>query len=350
MICEDCLEEVDKLTRSGVCKKCYSRIQNMKYNNKPYIPLKDLPDEERERLLELRKQKTREGLERKERNKKRKEKVKDNNTTTEKNAEEQYQNFVNTIAKGDLKLYQQILQLLNINEQEIREEVDRDIEKEYDRRKISLKEEDYIPLDVAFEALWCVCNEDNYLTEYPKAERALTDLVNDFQHQNENATLEDLRGFIITGIRENQALNRRRPVKNIVEQMDCTKDLREYIRQDKKLMDLISETRISLKNEISRQEHPKYISKASEIILNTGNVLPEKKALKKRWDVSVPCYNLFGNKNLDIFHLNGGALAYNEEGAKEILREILRTHFPNVTYKDNDIKAIPIELAKKEGA
>ena len=129
MICEDCLEEVDKLTRSGVCKKCYSRIQNMKYNNKPYVPLKDLPDEERERLLELRKQKTREGLERKERNKKRKEKVKDNNTITEKNAEEQYQNFVNTIAKGDLKLYQQILQLLNINEQEIREEVDRDIEK-----------------------------------------------------------------------------------------------------------------------------------------------------------------------------------------------------------------------------
>ena len=56
------------------------------------------------------------------------------------------------------------------------------------------------------------------------------------------------------------------------------------------------------------------------------------------------------NKNLDIFHLNGGALAYNEEGAKEILREILRTHFPNVTYKDNDIKAIPMELAKKEGA
>ena len=56
------------------------------------------------------------------------------------------------------------------------------------------------------------------------------------------------------------------------------------------------------------------------------------------------------NKNLDIFRLNGGALAYDEEGAKDILREILKTKFPNVTYKDNDIKAVPMELAQKEGA
>src|SRR5699024_10719684 len=102
--------------------------------------------------------------------------------------------------------------------------------------------------------LWCVCNEDNYLTEYSKAEMALTDLVNDFQHQNENSSLEDLRSFIITGIRENQALRRRRPVKDIVDQMSCTKDLREYIQSDKKLMDLINDTRIALKNTINKQE------------------------------------------------------------------------------------------------
>ena len=179
---------------------------------------------------------------------------------------------------------------------------------------------------------------------------ALTDLVNDFQHQNENSSLEDLRSFIITGIRENQALRRRRPVKDVVDQMSCTRELREYIQSDKKLMDLINDTRIALKNVISKQEHPMYKSKASEIILNTGNVLPEKKAFKQRWDVSVPCYNLFGNKNLDIFRLNGGALAYDEEGAKDILREILKTKFPNVTYKDNDIRVVPMELAQKEGA
>lgn len=348
MKCMDCLQEVDKLTKHGICKKCYSRQQNMKYNKKEYIPIKDLPIEEQKKLLELRVKKSKEGEERKERNQKRKAKIA--TKAIEHNAEEQYQDFVNTIAKGDLKLYQQILQLLNIDENKIRQEVNEDIEKEYDRRNITLNKEDYISLDLAFETLWCVCNEDNYLTEYLKAEMALTDLVNDFQHQNENSSLEDLRSFIITGIRENQALRRRRPVKDIVDQMSCTKDLREYIQSDKKLMDLINDTRIALKNVISKQEHPMYKSKASEIILNTGNVLPEKKAFKQRWDVSVPCYNLFGNKNLDIFRLNGGALAYDEEGAKDILREILKTKFPNVTYKDNDIKVVPMELAQKEGA
>ena len=345
MICKDCLEEVDKLTKQGICKKCYARKANMTYMKRKYIPLKDLPQEEKEKLLELRKRKSIEGQIRKEKNKQNK-----NTKTNTNEADESYQAFVNKIAKGNLTLYQEILRLLNVDEAQVRREVDEDIEKEFERRKISIRQEDYIPLDDAFETLWCICNEDNYLTEYPEAERALTDLVNDFQHQNENTKLEDLRDFIITGIRENQALKRRRPVKNMVNQINCTNELRNYIRQDKKLMDLICETRIALKNEVSKQEHPMYKSKASELILGKENVLPEKKHIKQRWDVSVPCYNLFGNKNLDIFHLNGGALAYNEEGAKEILREILRTRFPNVTYKDNDIKVTPMETLKKEGA
>lgn len=342
MICKDCLEEVDKLTRQGICKKCYARKANMKYNKKEYIPLKDLPEEERERLLEVRKKKTENA------NKKINSKINETKNKKENEDDIHYQNFVNTIAKGDSKLYQEILKLLNINEQEVRKGVDEDIEKEFNRRNVSLNSDPYISLADVFEALWCVCNEDNYLMEYPKAERVLTDLVNDFQHQNENSSLEDLRSFIITGIRENQALNRRRPVKNIVNQIECTKELRDYIKQDGKLMDLINDTRIALKNEVSKQEHPMYKSKASEMILNTGNVLPEKRAIKHRYDVSVPCYNLWGNKNLDIFRLNGGALAYDEEGAKDVLRELLRTHFPNVTYKDNDIKAIP--MIDKEGA
>lgn len=342
MICKDCLEKVDKLTRQGICKKCYARKANMKYNKKEYIPLKDLPKEERERLLEVRKKKTENA------NKKINSKINETKNKKENEDDIHYQNFVNTIAKGDSKLYQEILKLLNVNEQEVRKGVDEDIEKEFNRRNVSLNSDPYISLADVFEALWCVCNEDNYLMEYPKAERVLTDLVNDFQHQNENSSLEDLRSFIITGIRENQALNRRRPVKNIVNQIECTKELRDYIKQDGKLMDLINDTRIALKNEVSKQEHPMYKSKASEMILNTGNVLPEKRAIKHRYDVSVPCYNLWGNKNLDIFRLNGGALAYDEEGAKDVLRELLRTHFPNVTYKDNDIKAIP--MIDKEGA
>lgn len=343
MICRDCLQEVDSLTKKGICKKCYARKSNMTYLGKKYIPIKDLPKEEQERMLELREKKSKEGAIRKKKNAEKKSKNVESTT-------DNFQSLVNTIAKGNGTLYEEICKLLNIDEKKIREDVDTDIDKEFERRKVSLNKDSYIPLDEAFETLWCVCNEDNYLTEYPEAERILTDLVNDFQHQNEHTSSGDIREILIAGIRENQALNRRRPIKNVVDQMNCTNELRNYIKQDEHLMELISKTRIALKNEVKNQENPVYISKASELILGKENVLPEKRQIKQRYDVSVPCYNLFGNKNLDTFHLNGGALAYNEEGAKDILREILRTRFPNVTYKDKDIRVVPMEMTKKEGA
>lgn len=43
MICPDCEQEVDKVMKStGTCKKCYCRMQNMKYHKQTYVPLKDM--------------------------------------------------------------------------------------------------------------------------------------------------------------------------------------------------------------------------------------------------------------------------------------------------------------------
>lgn len=334
-ICRDCLEEVDKLTKTGICKKCYSRKANAKARNKKYIPLKDLPEGERQRVSSLR------GNTNALRNKPGEDKDE---------AEEHYQNFVNQVAQGSNTLYEEILRLLNIDEKQIREEIDKDIEKEFERRKINLKYSDYVPLDEAFETLWCICNQDNYLTEYPLAEQALTDFVNDFQHQNENSSLKDLRNFIITAIRENQSLVRRRPIKDVVNQLACTQELRDYIQKDTKLMELINNTRINLKNEVQKQANPIYVSKASELILNVGNVLPEKRRIKQRYDVFVPCYNLFGNPNQQVFHMKGGTIAETPEEAKQKLRDLLATYFKSVTYKDIDIQAVPMDMVQKEEA
>lgn len=50
MICPDCEQEVEFLTKRGICKKCSARFSNNKYLNKkngthnPYIPIKDLKE------------------------------------------------------------------------------------------------------------------------------------------------------------------------------------------------------------------------------------------------------------------------------------------------------------------
>ena len=102
-------------------------------------------------------------------------------------------------------------------------------------------------------------------------------------------------------------------------------------------MEILNDTRISLIDEIKKQQNPVYASKASGIILNQGNVLPEKKGVKQRYDVWVPCYGLYGNKNQEIFRLHGGTLADSPEKAKDNLRKTI-ARLSNVTYKDIDIK------------
>lgn len=320
--CKDCKEKSEKLTKKGICHQCYMRERNAKYQGKKYIPIKDLSEEEREKILNMR-------IKRAEK------KIMDNVKEVDADNDSQ-QALINKIAKGDMKLYQEILKLLNIDEDEIRAEVDRDIDNEFARRKISLMVDTY-ELDKAFDIVYNSLCEENFLTDYVAAENALTDFVNDFQHQNENTKLEDLRNFIVTAIRENQSLNRRRPYKNKCVQLECTQKLRDYAKSHPDFMELFNDTRISLMEEIKKQQNPIYVSKASEIILNQGNVLSEKRGVKQRYDVWVPCYGLYGNKNQEIFRLHGGTLADSPEKAKDNLRRTI-SKLSNVTYKDIDIK------------
>ncbi len=317
--CKDCGEKFEKLTRQGICKQCYNRKANMKYHKKEYIPIKDLSEEERMSILNRRK-----GTKR------------INNNTNTKDCDDSQQALINKIAKGNKKLYQEILTLLNIDEEKIREEVDKDIEQELKRRNISLSVNTY-NLDEAFRIVYESLCEKSYLTDYLDAEMALTDFVNDFQHRTENTKLEDLREFVINAIREQQALNRRRPYKNKCLQLDCTKDIREYAKTHPEFMELFNNTRIALAQEVEKQENPIYQAKASGIILNQGNVLPQKRGVRQRYDVWVPCYGLYGNKNREIFRLHGGTLADSPEKAKENLRKTI-AKMSNVTYKDIDIQ------------
>lgn len=52
-ICPDCGKEAEVLVSgiyAGLCDKCKTRKQNMKYRNKEYIPYKDLPEEKRNKI------------------------------------------------------------------------------------------------------------------------------------------------------------------------------------------------------------------------------------------------------------------------------------------------------------
>ena len=122
---------------------------------------------------------------------------------------------------------------------------------------------------------------------------------------------------------ENEGLQQRRPIKDVVEQYENVQELFEYIKQDPKLVKLIEDTRIALKQTVQNQNNPMYASKASDSILNQENVFEQKRMVQQRYDVWVPCYGLYGNKNREIFRLHGGTMAESPEKAKENLRKIM---------------------------
>lgn len=64
-----------------------------------------------------------------------------------------------------------------------------------------------------------------------------------------------------------------------------------------------------------------------------------KKRIKevKRYDVSVPCYNLYQNKEKSIFKPTNGILAETEKEALEKTKSMLKKYFPKTTYKEQDI-------------
>lgn len=340
--CKDCGEKFEKLTKTGICKKCYARKSTCKHKGISYVAIKDLPIEEKEKILNLRKVHTEKAT---------KGKIQENKINEEDITQT---NLVNKIAKGDMKLYQEILKLLNIDEQEVRNRVLQDIEKEKIRRKITLNYDNYLPLMEVIEVLNSLAHAENYLTDYIPAYKMFNDLVNDYQHQTENASIENLKDFIEKGIMENEGLQQRRPIKDVVEQYENVQELFEYIKQDPKLVKLIEDTRIALKQTVQNQNNPMYASKASDSILNQENVFEQKRMVQQRYDVWVPCYGLYGNKNREIFRLHGGTMAESPEKAKENLRKTI-AKLSNVTYKDFDIQVklweeIEPKALVKEGA
>ena len=301
-ICKDCLQDVPKVgTRTGVCPKCYTRQRNAKTQGREYIPVKDLSVKERKKYYE------RVNALEKARNKKSKNSniikttiIKDDGSLStkpkrksveEENEENFTENLINKIAYGNEKLYKEILKLLNIDELEVRNRVTQDIKAECDRRCIKLDYDNHLPLAEIIEGLYALCQNNNYLTEYVPANSLYNDLLSDYQHQNENAKLENLKDFIEKAIMENELLIQRRPIRNIVLLTECVSDLISYLKQDTRFMNLLDKSYNDIKEEHLKQQNPKYFSKASEQIVGTGNV-ETRRVTKTSWDVSVPCYNL----------------------------------------------------------
>ena len=358
--CPDCLQQVEELIKNtGVCKQCTQRQINFKSRGKTYIPIKDLSEEEKQKVYNRRNGAQKVAQIKASRATKKKSEptiikrtiISDDNSLKEE--ESSRDNLVSKVANGDEELYKQILKMLKIDENEVRQRVAHDIEVELKRRNITLQYKNFLPLPDIISGLYNAVVKENYLGQYEPASKMFNDLLNDYQHQNENSKLENFKGFIENAIMENELLAQRRPIRNIVELSDCTEELFDYIRQDEKLRALLEKTNERIQEEYIKQQNPRYVSKASESILGQERVFEQKKEFKKRWDVSVPCWGLYGNKGVSSFRLANGAWAVDEEGAKEILRNTLRTRFSSVVYKDYQIKVTPWEddtYSQKEGA
>lgn len=317
MICEDCEFEVKKLNSEGICKDCAHRKSQAKYLGKPYVKIRDLKGTNwYDTLVERRKNK---GLFF----------SKDMNTIiAEKITHEIRQ-------KEDLK------QDLSIDKQKAEEIVDKDIE---DRiKKLNLhKSLIQTPIDIILQAFIRIF-DNSIINEKTLLKNEYEVFITDRLHKL--LFTEDVNEIAQIGMEQKYIEEKRCNLKKELNLYAPFKELINELARDE-----IFKTKFNIAVEEyektkSEYENYKYMTNALSMqdldFTIPGNVevlnrkLAERRPIKK-FSGSVPCNNLYGNKEKTLFETKVPILAESEEQAKNILKNMLK-QFKGVFYNEKDI-------------
>lgn len=321
-ICKDCEQSFEKLTREGICKKCYARRSNMRYHGKEYIAIKDLPPKKRMEILQNRE------------------------TRCEKAEKERKTKKITSAKQG--------------NETEVKKDtllgfppdvisrITKDVEEEMQRRDVInlTTQEDIDNLHIVANTLFNLCNNPDFILEKIREIDTYNNLTNDYSHALEECDFSEvtMRGLDLKFIQQI-----RRTSKNYMDlYLKSARELMEYLKGDSKIVDLIMQFKDNFEKTLNQQENFVYVAKASNSMLESDFVVNKREIIEK-YDVSVPCYNLYGKAKKTLFSATGGISAKSPEEAKQKLIDLLRRDFPTVRFDENDIKVVPI-YNKKENS
>ena len=330
MICPDCEEQVEKLTKKGICLHCYRRITQLNYLNKknntndPYIPLKDLkelnPRAYNSVMGRRHSVKAKKEIEEQVKVKKTRIKI---NSTSEKSIEDIKIEYYGKVSKDLDKAFNEA-----------------GIDKDYINHK-----DLFLWVDI-FISLLDTDDTTNFIMQCKKGEQVFNDMFNLYQHERENLDWNDLDSINRIGYAEKALQELRRPTKNLLDYYYSVDPIIEHLKEDKELLDLIKIAKSELEAKKRSHEHPYIVTKVESDLVEAVNTVKSTQSKSKIYDCTVWCYNLNGNPRKSLFRAKGGIHAKNEVDAKLKFKTFLTDKFASLIYSDRDIEIK--EVSSKE--
>ena len=300
MICPDCEQEVDKIVNStGTCKKCYCRMQNMKYHKKEYVPIKNMKGTAAYDRLMNRRDNSDKKTEEKGDVKEVKVSVKKPDKV-EKYIEEKIQQIMthNKIEPDLIKIDEVIITLKLMTS----------LFKDFDDRK-----------DVVYKAI------------------GLLDLYKcDIQHEIENCDRTDKEKYDYINDKNYYLLQHRRVYKNAWDAYDKIKNMAFVMNGVPGFIKMLEDHIEILEKLKYDQEHPVYNVRIDEDLLENDFAKENK---KKKYDVKVMVTGLYGSKSPNEYSRT--VEAYDKNEAKKFVENNLAT-FKNIQigrWRIEEVKA-----------
>lgn len=327
MKCKDCEFEVNKLNCEGICKDCAHRKAQAKYIGKPYVKIKDLKGTKWYDTLVERRRKKGIFLSKE---------VQENNVE-HKNPVVGIFNAANNKLGVKSEKDSQIINS-QVNAEKI---VDADIE---DRiKKLNLhKDLIQFPIDIMLQAFIKIF-DNSIISEKTLLKNEYEVFIIDRLHKL--LFTEDIDKITEIGLEQRYIESRRCELKK---ELTLYAPFRELI--DELVNDEIFKTKFGLaveKYEKIKNEYDNYKYMTNTLSMQNldftipgkAEVLDRKLAERhpiKKFNGSVPCNNLYGNKEKTLFETKTPILAENEEQARDILKNMLK-QFKGVFYNEKDI-------------
>ena len=333
MICPDCELEVEKLTKSGICKSCYRRKNDMKYKGKEYTPIKDLKGTGEYNKVMGRRLNNIEKVEKVATKGKRGRPRKNPEQvvpiiTTESLIEKESDN------KFNKEIYHNYLS-----------EVNKDIKAAFDNNNLTQDYLKYSDISSWIDMFFNLLQVDGFITDSRRAKAIFNGLRVDYQHCLESLDIEDTDSILKWGYMSKILLDLRRPTAEIVDYCDILDPIIKYLQKDTDFLALLREARDKAEEKSIIHKSHTYYTRESELVREEDFVIG-KATKPKLFDCTVMCSNLFGNPDSQLFRLNGGIRALNKEEAYTKFKSFLKEKFDSLVYYDDDINVREVNSVK----
>ena len=299
IICPDCGQIVKTLTKDGICSLCKKRKTNAKYQGRKYTKLVDIVGtKEYINAMNRRNKSTKSDIE---------------NQTTE--IDEKKQNL----------------------KDEYYSKVKEDINNEFRKQNVNSK---YLStnINLCFDMLNDILSLKTINT-IKLAEKIYNDFSMLYLHNQQTLDWSNTQKIIENSLYEKALLEIRRPVKNSLRLYKIIDPIVTYLRNDDKFMTLFNNAICNLSVSIEDIDKPIYrTSISSKLVENNENiVINDSDDTYKYYEMSVPCYGLYGNVKKTLFKTKSPICAKNQELAIMQFKKFLATTFPTVKYDADNI-------------